>query len=306
MGSILIYLMGEMRRTHYHFFLHVLRHTAPNSELSPLDLKIAFKKLVKQRMALMVAQENRRADGRKPTEVRPISVELGLLPKPHGSCLFTRGETQALVTVTLGNRGMAQRIDGIDGADFKRFYLQYFFPPSSVGEVGRVGAPGRREVGHGNLAERALIPSLPPESTFPYTIRVESLITESCGSSSMASACGGSLALMDAGVPVSTHIAGKDNVLVVLYIIANGDLHFVYSLAGVAMGLLLDDALEEPVILTDILGLEDAFGTMDFKVCGDDKGITSFQLDIKCDGLTFPILEKALAQVRNRSPTYCG
>ena len=191
--------------------MYGVRHAPPNGELSPLDLKIAFKKLVKTRMALMVANENRRADGRTPTEVRPISVELGLLPKPHGSVLFTRGETQALVTVTLGSRGMAQKIDRIEGADVKRFYLQYFFPPSSVGEVGRIGAPGRREVGHGNLAERALIPSLPEESDFPYTMRVESLITESCGSSSMASACGGSLALMDAGVPVSAHIAGKDN-----------------------------------------------------------------------------------------------
>ena len=149
---------------------------------------------------------------------------------------------QALVTVTLGNKGMQQRTETLDGSDQKRFYLQYAFPPSSVNEVGRVGAPGRREIGHGNLAERALIPVVPSEDDFPYAIRVESMITESCGSSSMATACGGSLALMDCGVPLPRHIA------------------------GVAMGLLMDEELAEPIVLTDILGLEDAFGTMDFKV----------------------------------------
>lgn len=238
------------------------------------DLKRGFKKLVKQRMCHIVSQENRRPDGRRVDQVRPISIELGVLPVPHGSCLFTRGDTQALVTVTLGNKNMAQRSDSLDGNDQKRFYLQYFFPPSSVNEVGKLGAPGRREIGHGNLAERALLPSIPPEEDFPYCMRVESMITESCGSSSMASACGGSLALMDAGVPVSRHVA------------------------GVAMGLLLDEELDEPIILTDILGLEDAFGTMDFKVCGDDQGIATFQLDIKCEGLTFDTLARALQQVR--------
>lgn len=252
-------------------FFHTCVPTRQQTTTIVVSVQVEFKKLVKQRMALMVANEGRRADGRGPTEVRPISIELGILPIPHGSVLFTRGETQvcgfcvvpvymyihishpqiqqrnreqALVTVTLGNKGMAQRTENLDGSDQKRFYLQYNFPPSSVGEVGKVGAPGRREIGHGNLAERALIPIVPSEEEFPYAIRVESMITESCGSSSMASACGGSLALMDCGVPLPRHIA------------------------GVAMGLLLDEELAEPIILTDILGLEDAFGTMDFKVRG--------------------------------------
>jgi polyribonucleotide nucleotidyltransferase len=246
----------------------------PDGKFLGRDLKVEFKKLVKQRMALMVAAGRGRADGRGPAEVRPISIEMGVLPTPHGSVLFTRGETQALVTVTLGNKGMSQRTESLDGSDSKRFYLQYSFPPSSVGEVGRVGAPGRREIGHGNLAERALLPVIPSEEDFPYTLRVESMIMESCGSSSMASACGGSLALMDCGVPLKRHIA------------------------GVAMGLLLDEAVDEPIVLTDILGLEDAFGTMDFKICGDAEGVTTFQLDIKCNGLTFPTLEKALRQAK--------
>ncbi|EWM22313.1 polyribonucleotide nucleotidyltransferase [Nannochloropsis gaditana] len=246
----------------------------PDGEFLARDLKVEFKKLVKQRMALMVAAGRGRADGRGPSEVRPISIEMGVLPTPHGSVLFTRGETQALVTVTLGNKGMSQRTESLDGSDSKRFYLQYSFPPSSVGEVGRVGAPGRREIGHGNLAERALLPVIPSEEDFPYALRVESMIMESCGSSSMASACGGSLALMDCGVPLKRHIA------------------------GVAMGLLLDEAVDEPIVLTDILGLEDAFGTMDFKICGDAEGVTTFQLDIKCNGLTFPTLEKALRQAK--------
>jgi polyribonucleotide nucleotidyltransferase len=173
---------------------------------------------------------------------------------------------------------MRQKIDKIDGTEEKRFYLQYTFPPSCVGETGRVGAPGRREIGHGNLAERALLPTLPPENEFPYTIRVESLVTESHGSSSMASVCGGCLALMDAGVPIKTPIA------------------------GIAMGMLLGDkegvSDENALILSDILGTEDALGTMDFKVAGDRKGITTFQLDIKCEGLTLETMERALEQAR--------
>ncbi|CAM9452401.1 unnamed protein product, partial [Scytosiphon promiscuus] len=183
--------------------------------------------------------------------VRPISIETGLLPRTHGSCLFTRGDTQAIATVTLGGSGSSQKTDGITGMILKHFYLQYTFPPSCVGETGRIGGPGRREVGHGALAEKALSYTVPAVTEFPYTIRVESLITESCGSSSMASVCGGSLAMMDAGIPVSCPIA------------------------GVAMGLLLDEdggSGEDAVVLTDILGLEDALGTMDFKVAGNDKG----------------------------------
>jgi polyribonucleotide nucleotidyltransferase len=220
-------------------------------------------------------------------QVRPISIRMQPLPAEcvHGSALFTRGETQALATVTLGDKGSRQRLETLDGEDSKRFYLQYTFPPNSVGECGRIGAIGRREIGHGNLAERGILPVLPSEEEFPYTIRLESLITESCGSSSMASVCGGSLALFNAGVPLKR------------------------AVAGVAMGLLLPDELkrgadassldEEAVILTDILGLEDALGTMDFKVCGDAKGITAFQLDIKCEGLSTSLLRKALMQAKS-------
>lgn len=219
-----------------------------------------------------------RVDGRKLDEVRNIDIEASFLPKVHGSALFTRGETQSIATVTLGDSGMSQKIDKIDGQAKKRFYLQYTFPPSCVGETGRVGAPGRREVGHGNLAERALEASIPDESEFPYVIRVESLITESNGSSSMASVCGGCLALMDAGVPIKSPVA------------------------GIAMGMLLDDTHtisdDNAVIVSDILGTEDGLGTMDFKVAGDRTGISTFQLDIKCEGLTIDTMARALQQAK--------
>jgi polyribonucleotide nucleotidyltransferase len=187
-----------------------------------------------------------------------------------------------VATATLGDSGMRQKIDRISGMEQKRFYLQYTFPPSCVGETGRVGAPGRREVGHGNLAERALLPALPSEEDFPYAIRVESLVTESNGSSSMASVCGGCLALMDAGVPI------------------------VSPIAGIAMGMLLKDKRDgggvatddNAVILSDILGTEDALGTMDFKVAGNREGITTFQLDIKCEGLTLQTMKRALDQAK--------
>lgn len=267
-------------------------------------IKKAFKDLLCRRLFEKANKEGIRCDGRKLDEVRRLDMEAGFLPRVHGSALFTRGETQTIATTTLGDSGMKQRIDKIAGQEEKRFYLQYSFPPSCVGETGRVGAPGRREVGHGNLAERyvlsfggfvvadfdfgnsdlwflyyrALSATLPSEEDFPYTIRVESLITESHGSSSMASVCGGSLALMDAGVPIKAPVA------------------------GIAMGMLLDDKAgvsdENAVILSDILGTEDALGTMDFKVAGDREGITTFQLDIKCEGLTYETMERALAQAR--------
>lgn len=208
------------------------------------------------------------------------SSEAGLLPRVHGCCLFTRGETQAIAVVTLGGDSDAQRVDEVTGphdkeSSLRRFALHYFFPPFSVGEVGRVGAPSRRELGHGNLAERALLPTLPSRDEFPYTIRVESTITESNGSSSMASVCAGSLALQDAGVPVSRLVA------------------------GVAMGLVMPDAAgQEAIILTDILGSEDALGDMDFKVAGDRDGITAFQMDIKVEGITLDILRDALAAAK--------
>lgn len=247
----------------------------PEEEIA---LKGALKDLLCRRMFLLGKEQGIRCDGRQLDEIRPLDMEAGFLPRVHGSALFTRGETQAIATTTLGGSGMQQKIDKLDGQEKKRFYLQYTFPPSCVGETGRVGMPGRREVGHGNLAERALAPTLPTEEDFPYSIRVESLITESHGSSSMASVCGGCLALMDAGVPIKSPVA------------------------GIAMGLLLGDkggvSDENAIILTDILGTEDALGTMDFKVAGDKEGITTFQLDIKCEGLTLETMERALEQAR--------
>ena len=241
-------------------------------------IKAAFKDLLSRRMFALAKSSGTRADGRKLDQVRRIDIETGFLPRAHGSALFTRGETQSIATTTLGDSSMRQKLEKIDGLENKRFYLQYTFPPSCVGETGRVGAPGRREVGHGNLAERALIPIIPSEEKFPYTIRVESLITESHGSSSMASVCGGCLSLMDAGVPIERPVA------------------------GIAMGMLLGDkhsvSDDNAIIVSDILGVEDALGTMDFKVAGDRNGISTFQLDIKCEGLTFETMARALEQAR--------
>ncbi|XP_041023853.1 probable polyribonucleotide nucleotidyltransferase 1, chloroplastic isoform X1 [Juglans microcarpa x Juglans regia] len=247
---------------------------------SEVDVKLVFKEVTSKFLRKRIVEGGRRSDGRTPDEIRPINSRCGLLPRAHGSALFTRGETQSLAVVTLGDRQMAQRIDNLEGADeLKSFYLQYSFPPSCVGEVGRIGAPSRREIGHGMLAERALEPILPSDDDFPYTIRVESTIMESNGSSSMASICGGSLALQDAGVPIKC------------------------SIAGIAMGMVLDT--EEcggdgaPLILSDITGSEDASGDMDFKVAGNEEGITAFQMDIKVGGITVPIMRKALLQARD-------
>lgn len=237
-----------------------------------------YKNLLSKKMYAKAKSTGVRCDGRKLDEVRNIDIETTLLPMVHGSALFTRGETQAIATTTLGDSGMKQKIDKLDGLEKKRFYLQYTFPPSCVGETGRVGAPGRREIGHGNLAERALAAIVPSEDDFPYSIRVESLITESNGSSSMASVCGGCLALMDAGVPIKSPVA------------------------GIAMGMLLDDTHavsdDDAVIVSDILGTEDGLGTMDFKVAGDRTGISTFQLDIKCEGLTIETMSRALQQAK--------
>src|SRR3989339_105845 len=220
----------------------------------------------------MIINENRRIDGRSSTEVRPITSEVGMLPRAHGSAIFSRGETQALVTVTLGTSHDEQRMDYIAGEEMRSFLLHYNFPPYSVGEAKPLRSPGRREIGHGVLARRALLPVLPPKESFPYTIRVVSDIMASNGSSSMATVCGGCLALMDAGVPIREIVA------------------------GVAMGLLQENG--KVVILTDILGDEDHAGDMDFKVCGTEKGINSMQMDIKIDNLTKDILRKALSQAR--------
>jgi polyribonucleotide nucleotidyltransferase len=232
----------------------------------------ALHDLEREDMRSMIVTEGRRLDGRSLTEIRPITCEVGLLPRTHGSSLFTRGETQSLTTVTLGTKPDEQLIEGLFPESTKRFMLHYNFPPFSVGEVGRVGGPGRREIGHGNLAERALKNLIPPESEFPYTIRVVSDILESNGSSSMATVCAGSLALMDGGVPIQK------------------------AVAGIAMGLVKEG--DRVSILSDILGNEDHFGDMDFKVAGTRDGITGFQMDIKIKGISFEILERALQQAR--------
>jgi polyribonucleotide nucleotidyltransferase len=220
-----------------------------------------------------ILNNRRRPDGRRFSEIRPISTEAGWLPRTHGSALFTRGETQALVTVTLGTSQDVQYIDSLElGETKRRFMLNYNFPPFSVGETGRMGSPGRREIGHGALAQRALDAVMPQEEVFPYTVRIVSDITESNGSSSMATVCGGALALMDAGVPIKSPVA------------------------GVAMGLVMED--KKYAILTDIAGAEDHYGDMDFKVAGTRAGITALQMDIKVTGLNAQILAEALEQAR--------
>ncbi len=221
----------------------------------------------------MILSQKRRVGGRAYDEIRQINCEVGLLPRTHGSALFTRGETQALVTITLGTSRDEQRMDYITGEERRSFMLHYNFPPFSVGEVKRMGSPGRREVGHGALARRALLPVIPSQEEFPYTIRTVSDIVASNGSSSMASVCGGALSLMDAGVPL------KDVV------------------AGIAMGLLKEG--DNVAVLSDILGDEDHAGDMDFKVCGTKKGITALQMDIKIDGINEQILRKALQQAKD-------
>lgn len=242
------------------------------ADFSKLELKKAFKKVISKKMREMILQLNKRSDGRNTREIRFIDIEHGLLPRAHGSCLFTRGETQTLAVCTLGGENMAQRFETLDGEGLARFYLQYFFPPFSVGEVGKTGFAGRRELGHGKLAERALQAILPSCESFPYTIRLESNITESNGSSSMASVCGGCLAMMDAGVPIKKPVS------------------------GIAMGLILEE--DKVQIISDILGMEDALGDMDFKITGDAEGITAFQMDIKVEGITLAIMKEALAQAK--------
>lgn len=239
----------------------------------PFEVAMAMKKVTAHHMRQMILKEKKRCDGRGTADVRQIWVEMDPLPRTHGSVLFTRGETQAIAVCTLGGESMGQRFETLDIADgLRNFYLQYTFPPYSVGEVGRMGPPGRREVGHGKLAERSLTATIPKKDDFPYVIRLESNITESNGSSSMASVCGGCLSMMAAGVPIKRPIA------------------------GIAMGLILED--ENYAILSDILGMEDALGDMDFKIAGDENGITAFQLDIKIEGINPQIMKVALAQAK--------
>jgi polyribonucleotide nucleotidyltransferase len=238
------------------------------------EAKAAFGKVEKKLMREMILTEGRRTDGRDLTTVRPITIECGVLPRAHGSCLFTRGETQSLGTVTLGSKQAEQRVEPLNGEQYwSKYYLHYNFPPFSVGEVGRYSGTGRREIGHGKLAERAIRPVLPELEDFPYTIRLVSDILESNGSSSMATVCSCVLALMDAGAPVDNKVA------------------------GVAMGLVKED--DRVAVLTDILGVEDHLGDMDFKVTGTRDGITAFQLDTKIAGLSRDIMVKALTEAKD-------
>ncbi|HJE23615.1 MAG TPA: polyribonucleotide nucleotidyltransferase [Methylorubrum populi] len=242
-------------------------------KFSPEKVKAAFKEAQSKVVRWNILDTGSRIDGRDVKTVRPIVSEVGVLPRAHGSAMFTRGETQALVVATLGTGEDEQFIDALEGTYKERFLLHYNFPPYSVGETGRMGSPGRREIGHGKLAWRAIRPVLPAAHEFPYTIRVVSEITESNGSSSMASVCGGSLSLMDAGVPLRRPVA------------------------GIAMGLILEG--ERFAVLSDILGDEDHLGDMDFKVAGTEEGITSLQMDIKIAGITEEIMKVALAQAKD-------
>ncbi|HET7804044.1 MAG TPA: polyribonucleotide nucleotidyltransferase [Pseudolabrys sp.] len=252
---------------------HFFPGGAENPDFDKLRVAAVFKELEAKIVRWNILDTNKRIDGRDLKTVRPIVAEVGVLPRTHGSALFTRGETQALVVATLGTSEDEQFIDALQGTYKETFLLHYNFPPYSVGETGRVGAPGRREIGHGKLAWRAIHPMLPTPAEFPYTIRVVSEITESNGSSSMATVCGSSLALMDAGVPLKR------------------------PTAGIAMGLILED--KRYAVLSDILGDEDHLGDMDFKVAGTEQGVTSLQMDIKIAGITEEIMKVALAQAKD-------
>ncbi len=243
-----------------------------DENISDLDVNFELKNLEKRIVRTDILKNKNRIDGRGLSDVRPIMCEVGILPRVHGSALFTRGETQAIVTTTLGTSDDEQRIETLDGLIRERFMLHYNFPPFSVGETGRIGT-GRREIGHGKLAWRAIKSSLPSKESFPYTFRIVSEITESNGSSSMATVCGTSLSLMDAGVPMKTPVA------------------------GIAMGLIKEG--DDFSVLSDILGDEDHLGDMDFKVAGTKDGITSLQMDIKITGITFEIMEQALKQAKD-------
>jgi len=235
-------------------------------------VRAAFEEAESAEVRRMIVERGIRVDGRKVDQIRPISIEVGYLPRAHGSSLFTRGETQALVSATLGTKADEQKIEALEGESYRHFMLHYNFPPFSVGEVRRFGSPSRRDIGHGALAERAVEAVMPPKEEFPYTVRVVSDIMESNGSSSMASVCGASLALMDAGAPLKSHVA------------------------GIAMGLVKEG--DKFGILTDIMGSEDHYGDMDFKVAGTEKGVTALQMDIKITGVSVEIMRQALRQAR--------
>jgi polyribonucleotide nucleotidyltransferase len=243
-------------------------------------VRAAFESVESAEVRRLIVEKGVRVDGRKVDEIRPISIEMSYLPRAHGSTVFTRGETQALVAATLGTKSDEQKIEALEGETWRHFLLHYNFPSFSVGEVRRFGGPSRRDIGHGALAERAVEAVLPPKEEFPYTIRVVSDILESNGSSSMASVCGASLALMDAGVPIKTHVA------------------------GIAMGLVKEG--DKYGILTDIMGTEDHYGDMDFKVAGTEKGITALQMDIKIAGVSIDIMREALRQAREARMVVLG
>jgi polyribonucleotide nucleotidyltransferase len=253
----------------YESIIEALKEKYPEQEKA---IAKAFDDIQYYDMREMILDEKRRLDGRNTTQIRPISCEVGILPRNHGSALFTRGETQSLTSMTLGTKMDQQIIDGLMPEEKKKFMLHYNFPPFSTGETGRYGSTGRREIGHGHLAERSLEGMLPDEADFPYTIRIVSDILESNGSSSMATVCAGTLALMDGGVQIKRPVA------------------------GIAMGLIKEG--DRVAVLSDILGNEDFLGDMDFKVCGTTEGITGFQMDIKIKGVSFEVMETALAQAK--------
>jgi polyribonucleotide nucleotidyltransferase len=269
-----LHLKGKL--SSYHRLNEIVKEvvaTVPETELEKrVQAAAIFQHIMEKIFRKEILDDRVRPDGRQFDEIRAITIEVGVLPRTHGSALFTRGETQALVTATLGTADDEQRMDTLEGESFKRFMLHYNFPPFSVGEVKPLRGPGRREIGHGALAERSLAPVMPKDDAFPYTVRVVSDILESNGSSSMATVCGGILALMDAGVPIAAPVA------------------------GVAMGLIKEG--KKYAVLTDIAGAEDHYGDMDFKVAGTAKGITGLQMDIKIGGITRLIMEEALAQAR--------
>ena len=262
----------EQRTRRQQLFDEVMAQFGEEPDDRKLIVRGLFEQIEHEELRRMILVEGRRADGRALDQVRPISAEVGILPRTHGSALFTRGQTQALVTTTLGTSEDEQRLDDIEGEGTKRFMLHYNFPPFSVGEVRFMRGPGRREIGHGALAERALVTVLPPKEEFPYTLRIVSDILESNGSSSMATVCGASLSLMEAGVPIRC------------------------AVAGVAMGLVMEN--DRTAILTDIIGLEDHLGDMDFKVAGTRQGLTALQMDIKTQGITASLMAKALEQAK--------
>ncbi|MEK6692516.1 MAG: polyribonucleotide nucleotidyltransferase [Nitrospirota bacterium] len=254
-----------------HESIQIIKQEFPERDITK-EIQMAFKEIEKEEVRRTILEKGIRADGRGPADIRPITCEAGVLPRTHGSALFTRGETQCLAVVTLGTSEDEQRIDALEGESTKTFMLHYNFPPFSVGEVKPLRSPGRREIGHGALAERALKPVIPSKTEFPYTLRIVSDILESNGSSSMATVCGGTLALMDAGVPIKAPVA------------------------GIAMGLIREG--DNTIILSDILGLEDHLGDMDFKVTGTEKGITAFQMDMKIAGVSGDLMERALEQAK--------